>query len=96
VQIVEQNADYVLALKDNHSAVHDNVVKFFEQLDQKEPQPVVQDDTISSHERVDGDHGWVEIRRYRQVSDLHWLEERSQWQGLQSVGMDVSCISWAP
>jgi predicted transposase YbfD/YdcC len=36
---------------------------------------------------VDGDHGRIEIRRYWQVSDLSWLDERSQWKHLQSIGM---------
>jgi predicted transposase YbfD/YdcC len=86
-QIVEQGADYVLALKGNHGTVHEKVVTFFDQLEEQEPQTLVQDDDISGHETVDGDHGRIEIRRYRQVSDLQWFEERSQWKGLQSVGM---------
>ena len=36
---------------------------------------------------MDGDHGRIEIRRYWQVSDLSWLDERSQWKHLQSIGM---------
>lgn len=31
--------------------------------------------------------GLNEVRRYCQVSDLQWLDDRSQWKGLQSVGM---------
>jgi predicted transposase YbfD/YdcC len=86
-QIIEQGADYVLSLKGNHGTVHEKVVKFFEQLDDQEPQSGVNANDISEHETVDGDHGRIEVRRYRQVSDLQWLEERSQWKGLQSVGM---------
>jgi predicted transposase YbfD/YdcC len=100
-QIVEQGADYVLALKGNHGTVHEKVVTFFDHLHEGDqapqpvvpdkgdqaPQPVVQDEQISTFETVDGDHGRIEIRRYCQVSDLRWLEERSQWKGLQSVGM---------
>lgn len=86
-QIVAQGADYVLALKGNHGTVHEKVVTFFDQLDEHAPQPVVQDEHLSTSETVDGDHGRIEIRRYRQVSDLQWLEERSQWKALQSVGM---------
>ena len=86
-QIVEQGADYVLALKGNHGTVHEKVVTFFDQLDEHAPQPVVQDEHLSTSETVDGDHGRIEIRRYHQVSDLQWLEERSQWKALQSVGM---------
>ncbi len=87
-QIIEQGADYVLALKGNHGIVHEQVVQFFDQLDEKEDQQsVVQEASISGHDTVDGDHGRIEIRRYRQVSELQWFEKRSQWKGLQSVGM---------
>lgn len=43
-QIVEQGADYVLALKGNHRLVHEKVMKFFEQLDEPQPQTRLQDD----------------------------------------------------
>jgi predicted transposase YbfD/YdcC len=98
-QIVEQGADYVLSLKGNHGTVHQQVVEFFEQLDEpahepepeqaqeKASQPAVKEQAIGDYETVDGDHGRIEIRRYRQVSDVQWLAERSQWKGLQSVGM---------
>ncbi len=100
-QIVEQGADYVLALKGNHGTVHEKVSSFFDHLHEGEltpdpvvqeeeepaPQPVVQEEHISTLETVDGDHGRIEIRRYYQVSDVQWLAERSQWKGLQSVGM---------
>jgi predicted transposase YbfD/YdcC len=89
MQIVDRGADYVLALKGNHGTIHEKVVTFFDQFDEVEPapQPVVQDEHISTSETVDGDHGRIEIRRYCQVSDLQWLEERSRWKGLQSIGM---------
>jgi predicted transposase YbfD/YdcC len=38
-------------------------------------------------ETVDGEHGRIEIRRYWQVSDLMWLDERGAWKDLQSLGM---------
>lgn len=92
-QIVDQGADYVLSLKGNHGTVHKKVVEFFEQFEEEEPQQVQERQAVGKelvldeYETVDGDHGRIEIRRYRQVSDVQWLEERSQWKGLQSVGM---------
>jgi predicted transposase YbfD/YdcC len=41
----------------------------------------------ASIETVDGDHGRIEIRRYYQVSELSWLDERSHWKALHSIGM---------
>jgi predicted transposase YbfD/YdcC len=88
-QIVEQGADYVLALKGNQGTMHEHVVTFFEQLSEREQAEDAQADTCedTEYETVDGDHGRVEIRRYRQITDLRWLEERSQWKHLRSVGM---------
>lgn len=95
-QIIEQGADYVLSLKGNHGTVHQKVVEFFEQFDEPEqelehePEPAppgTKGIALGDYETVDGDHGRIEIRRYRQVSDVQWLEERSQWKGLQRVGM---------
>jgi predicted transposase YbfD/YdcC len=100
-RIVEQEADYVLALKGNQGATHQNVVAFFDQLQQQaheqqheqqhepqqKPQQKAWEHATDSYETVDGDHGRIEIRRYWQVDDLSWLAERSQWKHLQSVGM---------
>ncbi|MEQ1409819.1 ISAs1 family transposase, partial [Neorhizobium sp. Rsf11] len=52
-QIVDQKADYVLALKGNQSALRDDVSLFV--TEQKAKQYA--DTAISRHETVDGDHG---------------------------------------
>ncbi len=100
-QIVERGADYVLALKGNQGIGHEKVAAFFDHVQEQEQEQkqkqkqeqeqeqksLIPEGAIASYETVDGDHGRIEIRRYRQVSDLRWLEERSQWQALQRVGM---------
>jgi predicted transposase YbfD/YdcC len=72
--IVDQGADYVLALKGNQETIHTKVVAFFEQRHEQkqnqEPQQPEREDAY--YETVDGDHGRVEIRRYRQITDLRW------------------------
>lgn len=80
-QIVAQGGEYVLALKGNQSSLHDDVRTFFADPElAKDP-----DLTIHTHETTDGDHGRVEIRRYRCTSDLDWLEQRDRWAGLRSI-----------
>lgn len=116
-QIVDQGAEYVLALKDNQGATYQQVVEFFDQfhgplpespspsaslpeeppsLDLAQQQEQAQrqaqqqqawDQAAAGYETVDGEHGRIEIRRYWQVSDLSWLDERSRWKHLQSIGM---------
>ncbi len=102
-QIIDQEADYVLALKGNQGMIHQKVVEFFDQFQgpkpasTPKPAPEAQqkqdqkqrawNTAAAAYETVDGDHGRIEIRRYWQVSDLTWLDERSQWKHLQSIGM---------
>jgi len=80
--ITEQGADYVLALKENHKTLHDDVALFFE--DAK-----ATDFAGLDHERyetVDGDHGRIETRTYWITSDIEWLGGKASWSKLQSIG----------
>lgn len=102
-QLVDQGAEYVLALKGNQGSSHQQVATFFESLStpettsettpevMKHPRPsqpfVRPPDLMDVYETVDGEHGRIEIRRYCQVADLRWFPERSRWKHLQSVGM---------
>lgn len=73
--IIEQGADDVLSLKGNPGTVHQKVVEFFEHLDEPDQEPArlgVKAIIFDDHETVDGDHGRIEIRRYRQVRDVPW------------------------
>lgn len=80
-QIIDQQGDYVLALKGNQSSVHDAVIAFF-QDPRLEQDP---DFTLHHHQSTDGGHGRVEIRRYRCCSDIDWLDETGRWKDLQSI-----------
>src|SRR5262245_20907463 len=81
--IVEQEADYVLALKANHGFLYDEVQRFFGWAQQRQ----FSDVPHAYHSTVDGDHGRIEERRYWLVSDLAWLTEKKDWAGLRSLGM---------
>jgi predicted transposase YbfD/YdcC len=80
-QIIDQKADYVLALKGNQSALHDDVRLFVSE--QKARQ--FADTRISRHETVDGDHGRIETRAATVIHDVKWLQRRHQWPALKSV-----------
>jgi predicted transposase YbfD/YdcC len=93
-EIVEADADYVLALKGNHETVHEEVKTFLDDavaqtaqprpLDAKRPPAAA---TLAVLETVEKDHGRLETRRYYQSVELDWFADRSQWAGLRSVGM---------
>jgi predicted transposase YbfD/YdcC len=42
---------------------------------------------MQSHSEMEKDHGRITTRHYHQSDQIDWFEEKSQWQGLKSVGM---------
>ena len=90
-EIIEADADYVLALKGNHETVHQEVKSFLEAtVAEKQSGPVNPSKAavqLAMHETVEKDHGRIETRRYYQSADLDWFADRAKWEGLKSVGM---------
>ena len=93
-EIVEADADYVLALKGNQETVHEEVKSFLDATLLEQQSPRLQGAklsqaaaTLASLETVEKDHGRLEIRRYYQSDQLDWFADRLKWEGLKSVGM---------
>ncbi len=78
-QVIEQRADYVLALKDNHPQLHEDVRLW---LDRQ-----AQAGQLSPMETIEKDQGRLEIRHYFLSNPIEGLPERSDWRGLCAVGM---------
>jgi predicted transposase YbfD/YdcC len=76
--IIEAGADYVLALKDNHPTLCDDVQLW---LDTE-----VARGRLTVTETVEKDHGRIETRRYALSSPIDWLDAKPEWMGLQAVG----------
>jgi len=81
--IIQEQADYVLALKGNQGIAHMVVEDYFQKALKKNFFGIACD----YYEEINKDHGRIEIRRYWTISDLHWLYDRKLWTGLKSVGM---------
>ena len=77
--IVEQKADYVLALKENHPTLHTDIKLW---LDDNDAQGYVR-----MHETVEKDHGRIETRRTVVSTELDWLTQKEEWPGLRAVAM---------
>lgn len=84
-QIVEQEGDYVLALKGNQGRLHEETAWFFMQLEQGalevEPEP---------WETVDFGHGREERRMCLSVDPYQfsqWFSSLEAWKGLKSVSL---------
>ncbi len=93
-EIIEADADYVLALKGNHETVHEEVKSFLDDalLEASKPRrPGVKLSngaaSLAVLETVEKDHGRIETRRYYQNAELDWFADRAKWVGLRSVGM---------
>jgi predicted transposase YbfD/YdcC len=85
-QIIEQEGDYALALKDNQGTLYDEVQATFTMAEQEAFASV----TCESDRRVEKAHGRLEIREYWTISDpaiLEHLDPEQRWEGLQGIGM---------
>jgi predicted transposase YbfD/YdcC len=81
--IVEQEADYVLALKGNQSTLHDDVKRFFADTELAK--------TCTVHTTTDSGHGRIEERESRATEDIDWLRERHPaWRNLRSIAAITS------
>lgn len=85
-QIVEQGADYVLALKGNQETLHKAVVEYIDEL--------VEDDFAGvdarRHTTTETGHGREETRCYTQLPVPDDLPGREQWRGLTSIGVALT------
>lgn len=85
-QILEQDGDYALALKDNQGNLYEEVKATFA-LAEKERFANVQSE---ADQTVEKDHGRLEIRKYWTISDpdiLAYLDPEKRWKGLRGIGM---------
>lgn len=73
---MQKNADYRLALKQNHENLYDDVKYFFE--NDKAAQRFAQ--------KPEKDHGRVEQRWYALETNIRWLRQKDEWTGFAAVG----------
>jgi predicted transposase YbfD/YdcC len=85
-QIIEQEGDYALALKDNQGNLYEEVQATFALAEQDGwadlPEPSVR--------FVEKGHGRLETREYWTLSDpalLAYLDPEQKWKGLRGIGM---------
>jgi predicted transposase YbfD/YdcC len=93
-EIIEADADFVLALKGNHECVHEEVKTFLDDAvaesktwRPKGAVPPAAAASLATFKTVEKDHGRLETRTYYQSAEIGWFADRDQWQGLKSFGM---------
>ncbi|WP_300461027.1 ISAs1 family transposase [Desulfobacula sp.] len=81
--IINKDADYILALKENHKTLYGDTVLFFNEMEKMK----LEGFHFDEYETVDGDHGRIETRKYVITPDIGWLQDKANWPGLQCLGM---------
>jgi hypothetical protein len=77
--IVEAGGDYVLALKDNHPTLREDVALWLQTQNEQ--------GHVRVSESVEKNHGRIEVRRTAVSTELDWLEQRCDWVGLRALAM---------
>jgi predicted transposase YbfD/YdcC len=76
--IIDRGADYLLAVKDNQPALHDDIKRYFDDAPGEE---------LETFETIDGDHGRIETRRHVVSHSVDWLAEDSRFPGIKTIAM---------
>jgi predicted transposase YbfD/YdcC len=81
--IIEQGADYVLALKGNQGDLHTDVSQLFTSARKQDFKNIEH----QFHSIVETGHGRMETRRYWTMGNTEYLLGAQKWSGLRSIGM---------
>jgi predicted transposase YbfD/YdcC len=88
-QIVDQGADYVLALKGNQETMHEAVIEYIDQLVENDFAGV----EVRQHTTTETGHGREETRCYTHLPVPRDLPNKDQWKGLLSIGVAITaCV----
>ncbi len=81
-QIIQAKADYVLALKGNHSGMQAELEAWWHKCIREG----LTDESFQRYEQVDSGHGRIETRCCEQlVIDTKWIDKAYRWKGLNTV-----------
>ena len=74
LKIIEQEADYILAVKENQKQLHQDIVDEFRF-----------GKNIQTDITEELDHGRIETRKCSIVTDFDFIENKQEWAGLKSI-----------
>jgi predicted transposase YbfD/YdcC len=80
-EVREQGADYVMALKENHPTLHNEVTGIFEAV-REDPNL---DEEVQVTESIETGHGRKENRRCWSIKAPDWITGFSEWRDLESL-----------
>lgn len=73
-KIIEQKADYVLAVKENQFQLYENIEDEFRFSK-----------AIESFKDIDGGHGRIEIRKCSVITKFQHIENQAKWKNLKAI-----------
>ena len=73
-KITGKEADYILAVKENHAHLYDDIREAFTQAK-----------TIEEHTQINAGHGRIEKRTCRIITDTDWVCSKDEWKDLQTL-----------
>jgi predicted transposase YbfD/YdcC len=76
--ILDRGADYLLAVKDNQPALHDDIKRYIDDAPAEE---------LQTFQTTDADHGRIEVRRHVVSHKVDWLAGDSRFPGIRSIAM---------
>ena len=81
-QIIEQEGDYVLGVKENQPTLSQEVRRVMDEVrTAPAPQPV------DYHETIEKGHGRIETRRVWCTDRVGWLRDQDHWEGLATIAL---------
>lgn len=83
--IVKKQADYVLPVKENQYNLYKEIKEMYDYvLNDKVEQNEKNYDYIKA---IEDNHGRQEIRESYVITEIDWLQEKSKWDNLNSIGL---------
>ncbi|MGX5576596.1 ISAs1 family transposase, partial [Bacillus toyonensis] len=82
--IIQKKADYVLAIKENHKLLYQDITDYFHHAPFLEEIKQLKKGYVCTIEKS---HSQIEKRSYYQTDDISWLEAKAKWKDVKSIGM---------
>ena len=79
--IIENKADYILAVKGNHPKLESEIIDYFDNIHLE---------SLDHHEERDTGHGRMEVRKYYISGDIDFISSKKEWTNLSAIGMTES------
>ena len=86
--IIEGKADYVLPVKENQKATHEEIRDYY-----KDEEFLKEIQQKSNYKKtVEKEHNGIVTREYYMTDDIKWMNKKEKWPGLQSIGLARNTI----